>query len=77
MENKFTWEDLVLILKSALQRFHPGELASVCGFYQVRSKDEADEFQSDIGDWIYIVEFGDGSNVEVAGTYLLKYETNV
>jgi hypothetical protein len=32
--NKFTWGDSVIIIKSAPDEFHPGEMASVCGFYQ-------------------------------------------
>jgi hypothetical protein len=76
MERRFTWGDLVLILKNAPSPFHPGELASVCGFYQVTSKDIAQDFHCDIGDWIYTVEFGDGSDVEVPGTYLMKLENS-
>lgn len=74
MENKFTWGDLIMIIKSAPLSFHPGEFASVCGFYKIISEESAKEFQCKVGDWIYIVEFSDGSDIQIAELYLKKYE---
>jgi hypothetical protein len=74
MENKFTWGDPICIVKSAPFQFHPGEFASVCGFYKVISEETAREFQCSIGDWVYTVEFQDGSDIEIAEHYLEKYE---
>lgn len=34
----------------------------------------AKKYQSELGDWIYTVEFGDGSDIQVAGCFLEKYE---
>ncbi len=34
-DNKFTWGDSIVIVKSAPPGFHPGEFASVCGFYKI------------------------------------------
>jgi len=70
MENKFTWGDSVVIAESAPTRFHPGEFASVCGFYQIASKNSAKEFECNVKDWIYTVEFGDGSDIQIAELYL-------
>lgn len=74
MENKFTWGDPIVIAESAPTRFHPGEFASVCGFYKITSEESAKEFQCNTRDWIYIVEFSDGSDIQIAEPYLVKYE---
>ena len=74
MENKFTWGDPIIITKNAPTRLHQGEFASVCGFYKVISEEAAKEFQCNIGDWIYTVEFSDGSDIQIAEPYLEKYD---
>ncbi len=74
MGNKFTWADPVVIIKNAPIRFHPGKVASVCGLNKVISEEAAIEFQCKVGDWIYTVEFPDGSDIEIAEPYLEKYE---
>jgi hypothetical protein len=74
MKNKFTWGDPVVVVKDVPTCFHPGEFASVCGFYKVISEEGAKAFQCNIGDWIYTVEFQDGSDIQIAEPYLEKYE---
>lgn len=74
MDNIFTWGDPIIIVKNAPPRFHPNEFASVCGFYKVISEETAKEFQCNIGDWIYTVEFSDGSDIQVAELYLELYK---
>ena len=74
MENKFTWGDSIVITKNAPSNFHPGEFASVCGFYKTISEESTKKFQSKIGDWIYTVEFPDGSDIQIAEIYLRKHE---
>ncbi len=74
MDNKFTWGDPVVIIKSAPPNFHPGEFGSVCGFYKIKSEDGAKEFQCNVGDWIYTVEFSGGSDIQIAEPYLKNYE---
>lgn len=74
-DHKFTWGDPIIIAKSAPAKFHPGEFASICGFYRIGSEENAKEFQCDIGDWLYTVEFPDGSDLQVAEVYLEKYES--
>lgn len=69
-DSKFTWGDSVIIRKNSPAKFHPGEFASVCGFYKVHSKETAKEFECKIGDWVYTVEFGDGSDIQVPESYL-------
>lgn len=74
MENKFTWGDSIVIAKSAPTHLHPGEFASVCGFRKITAEESAKEFQCNLGDWIYTVEFSDGSDIQIAELYLEKYE---
>jgi hypothetical protein len=74
MGNKFTWGDPIIINTNAPTRFHPGEFASVCGFYKVISKEAAEEFQCSVGDWIYTVEFSNGNDIDIAEPYLQAYK---
>ena len=70
--NKFTWGDSIIIIKSAPDQFHPGEMASICGFHKIKSLETAAQFFCNVGEWIYTVEFGDGSDIQVAEHYLEK-----
>jgi len=72
-DNKFTWGDSIIITKSAPGQFHPGEMASVCGFSKIKSLETAEKLSSKVGHWIYTVEFGDGSDVQVPEIYLESY----
>ncbi|MBI2742616.1 MAG: hypothetical protein HYX48_01715 [Chlamydiales bacterium] len=74
MANKFTWGDPIVITNNAPDRTHCGEFASVCGFYQISSQEDGEEFQCNIGDWIYTVEFQDGSDIQIAELYLEQYK---
>lgn len=71
--NLFTWNDLVIIKSTAPPNYFPGKIAVVCGMEHIKSEKLASEFNVTIGDWIYTVEFGDGSSIEVPELYLEKY----
>jgi len=71
--NLFTWNDLVTIKSNAPSFFLPGESAAVCGISQITTEKEAEQLHCKNGEWIYIVEFGDGSSIEVPESYLEKY----
>jgi len=75
MKNKFTWGDAVIIIQhdTFSCNLHMNEFASVCGFYRIISEETAKTFRCNIGDWVYTVEFSDGSDMEVAEPYLEKY----
>lgn len=77
MENKFTWGDPVIISIKAPSQYYPGEFASVCGFYKISSPESAKEFECKIGEWIYTVEFSNGSDIQIAELYLEKYESTL
>ena len=72
--NKFTWGDPVLIKKSAPKCYKPGEFASICGIDKIITQQEADEFLCKAEDWIYIIEYEDGSSIEVPECYLEPYQ---
>ena len=73
-DNKFSWGDPVIIKNNAPSFFHPGEVASICGMTKITSSIGADQFLCSIGDWVYLVEFEDGSDIEIAECYLEKSE---
>ena len=74
MKNKFTWGDPVLVSKNASPIYHPGEFASICGIDQILTENEAIKFQCKVGDWVYIIEFEDGSDTEIAECFLEEYK---
>ena len=69
----FTRNDLVVITPDAPLSYFPGKIAVVCGMEQVKSERLSSEFNIKMGDWLYNLEFGDGSSVEVPELYLEKY----
>lgn len=72
--NKFTWGDPILVRKYAPSVYHPGAFASICGIDRIITENEAKKFECNVGDWVYIIEFEDGSDVEIAERYLEKYK---
>ena len=73
-KNKFTYNDGVIIKKDLPKKFHPGESAVICGIdpNQVSTEDEAKAFFCEIGEWVYTVEFFDGSSIEISENNLEK-----
>lgn len=71
--NLFTWNDVVTIKSDAPVAYFPNEIAVICGMEQIKSEKLSKEFRINIGDWLYTVEFGDGSSIEVPEVYLAKY----
>lgn len=72
MNNKFSYGDAVIIKQGAPSSLHPGEFGSICSLNQITSEREAQEFQCQVGEWVYTIEFGDGSDIQVAECYLDK-----
>lgn len=71
--NLFTWNNLVVIKHNAPPPYPLGKIAVVCGMEQVKSEKLSLEFNINIGDWLYTIEFGDGSSIEIPEVYLEKY----
>lgn len=71
--NLFTWNDLIVIKYNAPSPYPSGKIAVVCGMEQIKSEKLSNEFNIRIGDWLYTIEFGDGSSIEIPESYLEKY----
>ena len=76
-ENKFDWGETVKIRSTAPTTFHPGQIVSVCGMTKVLSKLLSEKYKSEIGEWVYTIEYIGGSDIEIPERYLEKYETEV
>ncbi len=74
--NKFDWGQSVKIKGVAPKNFHPGEIVSVCGMTKIKTTFLADKYKSNIGEWIYTVEYVGGKDIEIPEKYLEKYEEN-
>lgn len=48
----------------------PPELASVCGFRKVETEEVAAEYDARVGEYLVLVEFGDGASREVPAAIL-------
>jgi hypothetical protein len=72
--NLFTWNDLVIIKSNAPSHYYPGKIGVVCGMEQIKSEKLSNEFNVKMGDWLYTVEFGDGTSIEVPEYYLEKHQ---
>lgn len=73
-ECKYTWNDVVIIKKEVPVQFHPGEIGVVCGMSKIEFEDIANKYHSELGSWIYTIEFGDGSDIQVPENYLEKFQ---
>ena len=73
-DNKFTWNDVVMIKNNAPEYLHPGEIGSVCGMEKVKFKDVAEEYHVKVGDWVYTIEFDDGNDITIPEVYLEKLD---
>ena len=70
MMMKLTWGDTVRVSKDAPSQFRPGESGSICGF---RDLDEnSEEIHSEILARLCVVEFANGTAIEVPEIYLAK-----
>lgn len=64
-----TWGETVRVAPSAPA--HAGKTAAVCGMRDAESEEQRAEFGCDVGERLYLVEFGDGSAVEVSARHLV------
>jgi len=67
---KFKWGDAVRTKSSAPEQFRPGEVSSVCGIYFVENEEAALKFGEPIGTVVCLVEFSNGSSIEVPEKWL-------
>jgi hypothetical protein len=60
-----TWGDTVQIKAGAHPEMRPGALGAVCGTREIEPAGQASQFSSALGSTVYLVEFGDGTSLEV------------
>lgn len=65
-----TWGDTVRIKDHAPPQMRPGNLASVCGMRTVETREQAKVFGCPVSTTVFLVEFSDGSSIELADFYL-------
>lgn len=73
-KNKFSWGDTVKIKHAAPRDLHPGSIVSVCALVEINEEDLRMDPALVESTWLYTVEFGDGSSIEVPECYLEKYK---
>jgi hypothetical protein len=72
--NKFDWNNVVIVKNDAPKYLHPGEIASICGMEKVEFENVAKRYHTEIGNWIYTIEFNDGSDITIPEMYLDKLD---
>jgi hypothetical protein len=60
--------------ENALPVYRLGEIALICGIDKITTQKKADELNCKNGEWIYIVEYEDGSSIEIPESYLDFYK---
>lgn len=71
---ELTWGDSVTIRPDAPAEARPGAGASVCGIRKVETRGQGLEFGVTIGTTLYLIEFGDGTSIEVPETWVEPYD---
>lgn len=67
---KYDYGDSVAISDGAPACYLPGQQGSVCGLRHVATDEHAKAADVSIGTVLWLVEFGDGSSIEVPEEYL-------
>jgi hypothetical protein len=70
---KFDWGETVRVSQNAPERFRPSQLSSVCGFRLIETAEQSVAFGAPIGTVLCLIEFGDGSSVEIPEPLLEKW----
>jgi hypothetical protein len=72
MSIEITWGDTVIVSHDAPSQFHPGFRGSVSGIRDVVASPSEPEPQSPTSARLYLVEFSDGTAIEIPEHYLSK-----
>ena len=75
LKSKFTWGDVAVIKDNAPPHLHPGEIVAICSVLKINLEDVKEDPTLVEPTWLYTVEFGDGSSIEVPEFYLEKYQS--
>lgn len=66
----FTWGDTVRVKVGAHSARRPGKIAEVVGIREVEVEDHARQLEAPVGSTLYLIEFEDGTSVEIAEAWL-------
>lgn len=69
---EFDWNEAVLVADHAPSKFGPSKIGAVVGMRSVENEIHASAAGFPIGTVLYMVEFSDGSMVEVPATLLRR-----
>lgn len=69
---EFDWNDTVAVVDNAPEKFGPSKIAAVVGMRVVENEIQASAAGFPIGTVLYMVEFSDGSMVEVPASLLRR-----
>jgi len=69
-DNKFSWNAVVRVKDNVPECSHPGEIASVCGMEKVEFQEVAQQYHTQVGRWIYTIEFNGGNDITIPEEYL-------
>jgi len=67
---RYTWGDSVRVVDGAPVRYRPGSDAEVVGLRTVETDRQAESAGDPVGTRQYVIEFADGSSVELAESWL-------
>lgn len=62
----FTWGDTVRVRSQAPREARPGALAEIVGIRTIDTDPQVVQFGAPLGTQVYVVEFEDGTSVELA-----------
>ncbi len=68
----FSWGDPVQVKKTSPVKYKAGAIGSICGIRVIDSLFVAKKFDQPIGTNLYIVEFEDGSDLEIPEVFLIR-----
>ncbi len=74
LNSNFTWGDGVTVVPTAPIKYRPGENGWICSIRKIGTQQLADRFNVQICSELYLIEYLDGSDQEIPGCFLTKYE---
>lgn len=71
----FTWGETVRVKTGAQPMRRPGAVAEVVGIRAVENEAQARQFEAPIGSDLYLIEFGDGTSMEIPEAWIEAAKT--
>lgn len=72
---KYDYGDSVTVNNNAPARYRPKAKGSLCGVRRVEMDEQAKAANTSVGTTLWLVEFEDGSSVEVPEEYLISLDS--